>query len=315
MNVIRTIKTAATVAAILLLAGCILEPQDDSGSISFSVSAPESSVSGSSITIDGDTPVDPDSGDVTHARIWMYTNGSEYRLAPTSARAPSSRNYVEADLSSGSATVRIDGIPAGRGYSAVIIMGTKQDDVFVPVAYARTGRFAINAGRETSVAPDKVALAGDEDSVLSSVDYNLIGTDLNSVVVSGDELVTADDESVYRRATGFSPTGTGNFGTINRLSAGSLSGDPVYFVNSSNGIYKAGDGSPGEITSSNNPNITNVTFSGTFKVDDSTEDVVFYQRLGGLGGVAGTDISSTSQWEDFGPDDLEDLVDPESSPV
>lgn len=330
MNVIRTIKTAATVAAILLLAGCILEPQDDSGSISFSVSAPEAAVSGNSITIDGDTDVDPDSAAVTHARIWMYTNGSEYRLAPTSARAPSSRNYVEADISSGRATVKIEGIPAGRGYSAVIIMGTKPDDVFVPVAYARTGRFAINAGRETSVAPDKVALAGDEDSVLSSVDYNLIGTNLNSVVAVGGDVFTDDgnpdlsdeDEtahSVYSRNGGFNRVGgAGDFGQIGGLSSGTIGEESVWFINSSNGIFQNGESAP--ITPSN---ITDVTFSGTFSVEGSDqtggEDVVFYQRLGGLGGVAGTEISRNSEWEDFGDEELnsDDLrvVDPDTSPV
>ncbi|MFW5694966.1 MAG: hypothetical protein ACOCYB_07340, partial [Alkalispirochaeta sp.] len=133
-NVIRTIRIVAAAAVILLLAGCILEPQDESGSITFSVSAPEASISGSAITVEGE---DFDSDrNVTHARVWMYSNGAEYRLAPTSARSPSSRNFVETPVGDGGATVKIDDIPAGNGYSAVVILGTKEevegsDDVFV----------------------------------------------------------------------------------------------------------------------------------------------------------------------------------------
>ncbi len=307
MSVIRTIRSAATVAAILLLAGCILEPQDDSGSISFSVSAPEASISGSSITIDGDE-VDPDT-DVTHARVWMYTNGSEYRLAPTSARAPSSRNYVEADLSSGSATVKIDDIPAGGGYSAVIILGKQEEDVFIPAAYARTGRFSINAGLETEVRPQKVKLVGEDASPLDSVAYRSLGEDLNSVIVSGGEVIAADSDTVYEYGESGSPAESDGFGSINRLSTGTIGGDAVWFTNSSEGIFLNGN-----TPKISEDGIENVTFSGAFSVDETT-DVVFYQRKGGLGGVAGATISSTSEWEDFGSEDLEDLIDPDTSPV
>ncbi|MEX2442847.1 MAG: hypothetical protein WD492_04545 [Alkalispirochaeta sp.] len=320
MKVIRLMRIVAATAAVLLLAGCILQPEDG-GSLSFTVSAPQGDVSSNSVAIDGRDDL-TGTDDVDYARVWLYSNGAEYRLAPTSAGAPSSRNYVEADLSSGGATVKIDGIPAGDGYSAVIIMGTKEDGVFVPVAYARTGRFAINAGREARPTADKVALVGDEDSLLSAAEFNLLGKNLNSVVANSDGVFTSDANAVYQ-GPNYTGSGSGEFGTINRLSTGTLEGDSVIFVNSSEGIFKAKAGElPEEITPSDDTDVDvrDVTFSGTFAVEDAigediAEDVVFYQRLGGLGGVAAQTINSESDWQDFGAADLEDLIDPDRSPV
>jgi ABC-type uncharacterized transport system auxiliary subunit len=48
----KTIRIIAALAAVLLLAGCILQPEaEDTGSISLSIEAPEASVAASAVTL------------------------------------------------------------------------------------------------------------------------------------------------------------------------------------------------------------------------------------------------------------------------
>ena len=311
MKLRRIIQIGSALAAVLFLAGCILQPSEDAtGTISLAVSAPDAGISASALNIGDQTGVDPSTANV--ARLWMYANGGEYRLAPTSADASSSRNYVEASLDSGTGQITIDGIPAGEGYSVVVVLGRKVNDVFVPMAYARSGRFAVNAGLETVVSPSKVALVGDTDSPLSSASFSLIGENLNSVLVSGGIPVTASSTKVWTNGS--------------ELSLGSLSpspsrvysvsvGDSGYFVNTDKGIAWSSNG--GLYTTSNTAGITDVTYSSSFFLSDTSDRVVFYQRLGGLGGVVfnSESLPAAADWQDFGPDDLQDLVDPDASPV
>jgi hypothetical protein len=263
--------------------------------------------------------------DVTAARVWVYANGAEYRLAPATG-TPSSRNFLETLLTDGRGRIVIDGIPEGDGYSLVIVLG-KQDqetsNVFVPVAYARSGRFAVSGGRETTVAPQKVALVGDDDSQLAEATFDLIGEDLNSVAYSSTQnrILTATSDTIYAGPKGdISPILDGFGFEINSVTIGrNPDGEDNYpFVNSVNGLYRILNVSSFELLTP--PTVKNVTDSGTFLVEESGQIAVFYQREGGLGGVLSTDGNAprpTDDWQDFGSDSdgLEGLIDPATSPV
>jgi hypothetical protein len=313
----KTIRIIAALAAVLLLAGCILQPEgEDTGSIALSIEAPEASVAASAVTLEtgGETPP------VTAARVWVYANGAEYRLAPATG-TPSSRNFLETLLNDGQGRIVIEGIPEGDGYSLVIVLGVEDNDTFVPVAYAASGRFAVSGGRETTVAPQKVALVGEDDSQLTGARFDLVGESLNSVAYSSslNRLYTATSNKIFAGPSsalnqvlaGANLSGI-NSVTVGRGTAGL---DNIGFVNAASGLYRIA--SLSSVPRLTPTGIDNVTFSGTFLIEDTSEIAIFYQRRGGLGGVIfdGTNAPVADDWQDFGPDDLEDLIDPDRSPV
>jgi hypothetical protein len=321
----KTIRIIAALAAVLLLAGCILQPEgEDTGSISLSIEAPDASVAASAVNL-GSGGVTP--ANVTAARVWVYANGAEYRLAPATG-TPSSRNFLETLLTEGRGRIRIDGIPEGDGYSLVIVLG-KQDqetsNVFVPVAYARSGRFAVSGGRETTVAPQKVALVGEDDSQLTGARFDLVGESLNSVAYSSSEgwVVTAASDAIYGGPSGSPDELLGNL-NLSGINSVALGRDPngddkLFLVNADAGLYRVTGSTSADLLTP--ATVKDVTYSGTFLVEETGQTgqiAVFYQRLGGLGGVISTDGSAPTpadDWQDFGPADLEDLVDPDTSPV
>jgi hypothetical protein len=307
----KTIRIIAALAAVLLLAGCILQPEaEDTGSISLSIEAPEASVAASAVTL-GTGGVTP--ADVTAARVWVYANGAEYRL-------PSSGNFLETLLTEGRGRIVIDGIPEGEGYSLVIVLGVEDNDTFVPVAYAASGRFAVSGGRETTVAPVKRALVG-PNSQLTAARFDLVGEALNSVAFSSSlgRLYTATSNKIFAGpSNALSQVLAGaNLSGINSVTVGRGPAglDNIGFVNSASGLYRIA--SLSSVPKLTPTGIDNVTFSGTFLIEDTSEIAVFYQRRGGLGGVIfdGTNAPVADDWQDFGPADLEDLVDPDTSPV
>lgn len=313
-------KLGVALATLLLFAGCILQPGgEDTGTVSLAISATGGAVGASALDIQsGD---DPPAAEV--ARVWMYTNGREFRLAPTSVSAPSSRNYAETSLSGGSGEIVIDGVPAGEGYSLVVVVGQLDGDTFVPVGYARTGQFRVSPGTATVVSPNKVNLVSDDTGVTRAT-FELVGTELNSVAIANETAYTASDSVLYDRGeSGFSATelSLASGAEINSVSVGNWNDDTQKVaVNTTAGIYVENQ----LVTPAD---IEDVTLTGTFVVEDETgtdEVVVFYQRIGGFGGVlienGDTGTVAADDWEDINATELNDeagleLIDPDESPV
>lgn len=325
MKVMWMIKSAVAIAVVLLLAGCILQPTEDTGTVSLAISAEGGSIGARALDIESSE----DTGTPQVARVWMYSNGSEFRLTPTTDSAPSSPNYAETVLTGGRGEIVIDGVPAGEGYSLVVVLGERQasetdsnQQVFVPTSYARTGNFRVSPGLATVVTPNRVNLVSDDTGVTRAV-YDLVGRAMNSVVLANGTAYAADGGAYYERGSdGFTQSET--VADINSLSVGEwLGGGEVLAINTDTGIEMP------DVEFEMPSEITNVTLSGTFLVDnDGANDdaVVFYQRIGGLGGgvfegtAEGVVAPAQDDWEDISATELNDeagleLLDPDTSPV
>jgi len=301
----RTVmRVGAILVGTLVLGACIMEPSDDDGadggSITISVPVSGSSLGGSSISGSSITAA-------STVRVWMYTpEGNEYRLAPTGTGIPNALNYVE---TTGGGSVTINRIPAGDGYGIVVAIDEDGGSTFVPTAYAFEGSFPVQAGRETQLSLGLQRVSG--------LTTGLAGVNLNSVVGIGNDRYAASGTTVYKNGT---PLELGSL-SVNSISVGTDSaGGQVLLINGANGVGFSSDGG-NTVTTYNG--VENVTGSGTFLAEtdsgnDGDEVVVYYQRLGGLGGGSGIDLSTLfgapADWNDSGTD-LSEVIAADESPI
>ena len=291
-------------AVMLLVSGCILQPDSGNDTGTITLALPDSEVSASGLIGAGDL------SNASHARVWLYRNGSEYSIGEAAAD-------FEEVAAAGGARVVIEGVPAGDGYSVVVVFGVKDatdtSGVFAPLSYAQSNRFPVQAERETVVSIAEVALTGDEDSPFTSVQFqqNLFGENLVSVVrytSGGGGIAVASPTTVWDNAD----VGAGSPSVVTPGSAGRIysisedsAGDSDFLINAENGLF----GNGGSLVAGFPTELGNITDSGSF--NDGTNPVYFYQRLGGLGGAA---PAGAGNWFDSGTE-LEDYVAADQSPV
>ncbi|TVR75520.1 MAG: hypothetical protein EA427_00175, partial [Spirochaetaceae bacterium] len=181
----KNVKVYARIIGImaiaLLLGACILQPSSEkTGSIEIYVASGGTSASSVGASNVGDDP--------THARIWLYQNGEDYRQ--TMLNLGSNRR------------VKFEGIPEGDGYTLVAIIGKMDDDsgIFLPEVFARSEAFAVNAGRETVVAPARQNIIDGVNVTDLQYPAALLGKNVGSVVQVGSEWFAAvpGEQRVYR---------------------------------------------------------------------------------------------------------------------
>ncbi len=333
MNYRKLFRLLVTGAIVIALSGCIIAPEEETGSISLSVSGLASSEVGASGWLDGDAG-QPDLVADT-ARVWLYNAGNEYNLGGA--------GFVE--ITSDGGTVTIEDIPEGENYSIVVVLG-KKDGVFQPIKYAQAGPFNIAGGRETVISPKSQTLLGlsrvesvhypDEllDESLTSIARVDDGTHSAVVAASGNQIWTSSDGSV------FAPETITGANRIFSVTVGSdindLETETVY-VNTDQGVFPLiynSSVSPywdynttsdsfanAMINEDADPpaDIGNTTYSGSFTLYEKDDEpvgpdeggilvgmVVFYQRWGGLGaglidaGYPWTDLENGIEWIDIG---------------
>jgi hypothetical protein len=323
------LRVGTVLLAALFLGACIMGPGDDKadgGSITISVPVSGSTMGGSSLS--GSATIT----NSTRVRVWMYTpEGNEYRLAPTGTGIPNALNYVE---TTGGGQIVIDKIPAGDDYGVVVVVDEDGGSNFVPTHYAFQGSFAINAGKETEL---KLGL-----EPANGLTPGLEGVNLNSVVGVDLEIEGANPTvfaSSYTRVYQQPFTDPGNdfkladmtittpsisAGFINSLSSTDAE-DSTVLVNTDVGVFPIHNPSGGYalekeyVRSGYGAGVRKVVSSGLFNATEG-DAILYYQRLGGLGGIASAsfppeDESLTSDaWNDTGSE-LSDFVSPDESPV
>ncbi len=314
MKMKTILRIAATVAVVFVLGACLLQGGDDSDTGALRIGLP--TVSSAAISSGVDT-----------VRIWLYTPSNlEFGVDGGSARLPGEAdNFLEAAITESGGAVVIDGIPAADGYRLVIVLGTLDGDVFLPIDVAESAAFQITGGRETSLSLSAAVVTG--------LSTDLEGSALTSVVevdVPAATIFTASSTTVYNGSFGSlaaaGSVGSGDFtgiSTIYGVSPGSYadgagSSDEAAYINTDGGIVVADESgaSVDFATTMNAAGIEDVVDSGAFYLSGSGETVVYYQRLGGLGGAVFTDVTSpiADDWEDSG-DELGDYVEEDESPV
>lgn len=281
------IRILALTAAVLLLGACILQPESEkTGTVAITFA----SVGGSSTEI-GASVVPRGT---THARVWLYLDGRELRTATVS-------------LGETGGSVRFEEIPEGGGYSLVAVLGKMASGVFQPLGYAQTTEtFSVSGGRETALAAAAKEITNN---------FSLEGINLNSVVRVGSDVFAATSSAVYRNSTNVGS------GTIAGVSVGRRpDGTPTAFLNRNDGIRYWNGSSFVAITPDPDDPVGNIQNSGAFVVEDefSVDDpelVIYYSRLGGLGGVT-TPTGPTPVWDwgDSG-DDMSDVVASDENPI
>ena len=316
------VRVTVLILAALVLGACIMSPESDDGSITISVPVSGSGVGGSSLS--GSAVITSN----TVVRVWMYTpEGNEYRLLSSGTGLPNAPNYRQ---TTGGGSIVIDNIPAGDGYGIVVAVDKDGGSPFVPTHYAYRDSFAVAAGRETQLSLVLAAVNGSETSMTTA----LVGDNLHSVigVVSevGIDLYAAGNTKFlvdpFVPETGV-PVGSFNHTNSNitasrifSLSPGMITnGNPIPFVNTDVGIFGYdGDGVNSSLVGTGYPvGVRNVTSSGAFEFADEQQQIlVYYQRRGGLGGVAFASSGSpnSEDWNDTGTE-LEDFIGSDESPV
>jgi len=203
---------AVLVVGSVLSLSCILDSGGSSGSVQFTIKGA------------GDT-----------ARVYLAT--SQGALAPIGGDT----DYLEVSLSSGVATVTIEGLPAGAEYRAFFGLGNRDNGWLETERYAVSSAFEISAG--TNVEVDLGLL--DETSAFG-ITYSdqLMNKSLKGVVVDADGNINTPTSSTLFEGDTVT-TMTGSFAltaghTANSISlgidtAGVLGGGDV-FVNTNKGI-------------------------------------------------------------------------------
>lgn len=300
------VRLVVALGLVVLLGSCLIEGGDSADTGSLRIALP--TIVSSEISDGVDT-----------VRIWLYTPSSlEYGVDGGAARLPSAAdNFLEAAITTSGGAVVIDGIPAGTGYRLVIVLGTIDDDndgAFIPIDVAESDEFGVTGGRETALSLTAAEVVG--------MTYTLEGESLNSVVV-GDVIGTNDVFTASSTTVFVDPMGTVDTHSfaadINSVSLGYYYNGTLYrsvYVNTEDGLYPGyGVGltfDSGFATSFSA--IGGVVDSGAFFLSDTSETVVYYERLGGLGGAVLTDMSVTPSWNDSG-DDLDEYVAEDENPV
>lgn len=304
------VRFVAGLGLVLLLGSCLIDGGDTEDTGSLRVGLP--TVGSSAISAGVDT-----------VRLWLYTPSNlEFGIDGGAARLPSAaNNFLEADITSSGGFIVIDGVPAASGYRLVIVLGTDDSGVFVPLDVAESSAFEVTGGRETALSLTAEAVTG--------LTPALEGTALNGVVV--EDVVTASvfatsSTKLYCDVFG-TPTqyavGTDLAGAskIYSLSSANFDSSDYVLVNTDYGVFPAYDNSGFSIDTAfadtmDAAGISDVVDSGGFFIVDTDEYIVYYQRLGGLGGGVFPDLVSAAaaDWNDSGTD-LADYIDADQSPV
>ncbi len=314
MNAKHIGRIAAGCALLVLLGSCMIAGgDDDTGGVRIGLP-----VVGSSAVSSG----------VDTARVWLYTASNlEYGISGGAARLPDdSANYAQASLTAAGGEVVIDDIPAGDGYRLVVVLGTLDGSVFTPIDVAESDAFEIAGGRETRLSLT-AALAGPLTTALEGIALNAV---VETRISASDIVFSSSTSTVYQDPFSSDTSyGVGDyFGTaqtINSVSVGRFSaGNEATFVNTDTGVYSiVSGGSPATINtaladSMTSAGIADIVDSGAFYDDASGDTIIYYERLGGIGGASLTDLAfgglAADAWEDSG-DDLGDYIDEDESPV
>lgn len=178
---LRVIRAGLAALVGLVLSGCLLQPADETGSITLSIFA-GGGVNAANVDVGtGFTTT----SSATDARIWIFADGNLYEIGDA--------GFVNVRLENGRARVAIERIPAGRGYRVLVVMGVRDETsgTFVPVGFARTGRFAVRAGTESLVEATKneLSVAG-----IQKAQFRLLGAAWNGIAYG--EAYAEEPESV-----------------------------------------------------------------------------------------------------------------------
>lgn len=313
MRLSTIIRVITALALVLLLGSCLIDggSSDDTGSLVIALP----SVGSSAISSGVDT-----------VRIWLYTPGNlEFGVDGGAARLPGAAdNFLEASVTGSSGTITIDGIPAATGYRLVIVLGDKTTDAFIPIDVAQSDPFEITGGRETGLnltaaVVDGLTTALEGEEIIGAVVGDFDGT---------GSVFAASTDTVFQNA--FAPTPTeyslssgvlASASQVLGLSSASFDGEDVVLVNTDYGIFPGLTDVvfsfiPSFAASFADAGIQNIVDSGGFYLSDTAEYVLYYQRLGGLGGGVYDDPLAivAGDWNDSGTD-LEDYVEADESPV
>lgn len=326
----RFLPVLFTMVVALVLSGCILQPDTGrTGSVTLRFTSLNASTSRDGFSTAG---VDGEPLEVNAIGVFLYgPDGRERRSA-------------RVDVSGGSATIQLDDIPEGRGYTIVAVKYTNAEGasspVPLPVAMGESSAFSISGGRETRVS---LSTTGINQSVFDSRYPDAFrGEPLVGAGAVGGEVIGATATKIIRNDSGESTPLPENI-QINGIFEGKVfNGDgeavSIPLLATNQGIFPA-TSLPGDFDlalpagtdianaslaagASNVQEIIAFVADSACSVDgdDSDEIVWIYSRLGGFGGIGfceNNDLAITgeeSDWFDAG-EDLEDLFDENENPV
>lgn len=308
-----------TMVVALVLSGCILQPDTGrTGSVTLRFTSLNASTSR-----DGFSAAVVDAPPIDSVGVFLYgPDGRERRSA-------------RVDVSGGSATIQLDDIPEGRGYTIIAVKYTNfegtSSPVPLPVAMGESDSFSISGGRETRVL---LSTTGINQSVFDSrYPMEFRGERLVGAGAVGGEIIGATATGIIAPNTEIiTPLPPGI--QINGIFEGKVfDGDDVVSIPllaTNQGIFPVPRSSEnGEIggaqaiaTASLAAGASNVQEIIAFVAEEGgDEEIVWvYSRLGGFGGIGFGDNGELangqdgSEWFDAG-EDLEDLFDENENPV
>jgi hypothetical protein len=164
-------------------------------------------------------------GDVV--RVYLIANGLLFSTGSGvafTAEVPLPEDYVET-------IIKIDGLPVGPRYRAMIGVGPVADGMFQPWAYGETEEFQITSGDGTTVTPSMEYI---EYSVSISYSPDLLGRNLTGVTTGYSNIYTAESSKIYL---------LDSMGSV--LESYDMAADPLNFGVSSlqiNGLSRDGSG-------------------------------------------------------------------------
>lgn len=318
----RFLPVLFTMVVALVLSGCILQPDTGrTGSVTLRFTSLNASTSrdGFSAAVVGGEQLP-----VTAIGVFLYgPDGRERRSA-------------RVDVSGGSATIQLDDIPEGRGYTIVAVKYTNPEGasspVPLPVAMGESSAFSISGGRETRVL---LSTTGINQSVFDSrypMEFRgerLVGAG----AVGGPGIVGATATKIVRNDGGESTSLPDNI-QINGIFEGKVFGSnnvvSIPLLATNQGIFPATplpNGSPSAddiAEASFDAGASNVQEIIAFVAEEGgDEEIVWvYSRLGGFGGIGFGDNGELangqngSEWFDAGEDeDNKGLFNDNENPV
>ena len=310
-----------TMVVALVLSGCILQPDTGrTGSVTLRFTSLNASTSRDGFSAAG---VDGEELSVNAIGVFLYgPDGRERRSA-------------RVDVSGGSATIQLDDIPEGRGYTIVAVKYTNAEDTSPPVplpeAMGESDSFSISGGRET-----RVSLSTTEIDENPGIRYPMEfrGERLVGAGAVGGEIIGATATRIIASSNPETITDLPDGIQINGIFEGKIfDGDnnvvSIPLLATNQGIFpvprSSGNGETGAqaiAAASLASGASNVQEIIAFVAEegDNKEIVWIYSRLGGFGGIGFDDNEELangheeSDWFDAG-EDLEDLFDANENPV